>query len=187
MKKGYFFFFLTFLLPLATQGAIVRGNFYGSVPGNPYVNGTALQGYELIANRSCKDISCVQQNIKLIDSQIADLLARRLAFAKRAAMLKNSAVVSDSQQQNPNMITQVTRQAQAQGIPPEIAQSVFQEIDKQSQTYENKFKNLTPEPSPNSLGAPTVNVTNPVITPTITPGVGATVTVTPGSGPPGQR
>lgn len=172
------------LLPLTTLGAIVGGMYYGRVPGNPYVNGTAIQGYEYIATRSCKDMSCVQQNIKLIDSQIADLLARRLAFAKRAAELKNSVIVSDSQQQNPNLINQVTSQAQAQGVPPEIAQSIFQEIDRQSQAYENKFHNLTPEPSPNSLGVPTTNVNNPVITPTITPGRGIYQTVTPGA--PGQ-
>lgn len=174
----------TLLLPLIANGAIVSGNYYGSVQGNPYINGTAIQGYELIATRSCKDMSCVQQNIRLIDSQIADLLARRLAFAKRAAQLKNSVVVSDNVQQNPNLITQVTRQAQAQGVPPEIAQSVFQEIDKQSQAYEEKYHNMTPQPSPNSLGVPTHNVNNPVITPTITPGLGVTPTITPGA--PGQ-
>lgn len=174
---------LAMVCPLA-NGAIVNGSFYGSVPGNPYINGTAIQGYELIATRSCKDMSCVQQNIRLIDSQIADLLARRLAFAKRAAQLKNSAVVSDNTQQNPNVITQVTRQAQAQGVPPEIAQSVFQEIDKQSQAYEEKYQYQTPQPSPNSLGVPTHNVNNPVITPTIMPGQGVTPTITPGA--PGQ-
>lgn len=182
MKKGFWFSLL--FVPVVAIGAIVNGNYYGTVTGNPYINGTAIQGYELIATRSCKDMSCVQQNIRLIDSQIADLLARRLAFTKRAAQLKNSAIVSDNTQQNPNVITQVTRQAQAQGVPPEIAQSVFQEIDKQSQAYEEKFHNLTPQPSPNSLGVPTHNVNNPVITPTIQPGIGVTPTITPGA--PGQ-
>lgn len=182
MKKGLGFVLL--FTPALAMGAIVNGNYYGRVVGNPYINGTAIQGYELIATRSCKDMSCVQQNIRLIDSQIADLLARRLAFTKRAAQLKNSAVVSDNNQQNPNIITQVTRQAQAQGVPPEIAQSVFQEIDKQSQAYEQKFSGMTPQPSPNSLGVPTHNVNNPVITPTIQPGIGVTPTITPGA--PGQ-
>ncbi len=186
MKKGLLFLLLLFL-PLPALPAIVNGTFYGVAPGNPFISGTALQGYELIARRSCKDLSCVQQTIKFIDTQIADLLARRLAFAKRAAELKNSAIVSFSQQQNPNVINQVTRQAQAQGVPPEIVQSVFQEIDRQSQAYEDKFHNLTPEPSPNSLGVRTPNLNNPVTTPTITPGQGYYQTVTPGAGPPGQR
>lgn len=180
MKK-WCFILSGLLLAQGAQAAIVNGNFYGRVPGNPYINGTAMQGYEFIANRSCKDMSCVQQNIKLIDSQIADLLARRLAFAKRGAELKNSAIVSSTVQQNPNVITQVTRQAQAQGYPPEIAQSVFTEIDKQSQAYENKYEGMTPKPSPNSLGVPTENVNDPVITPTITPGTGVTPMITPNS------
>lgn len=183
MKKG-FIVILGLLITVTVQATIISGTLYGSVPGNPYINGTAMQGYELIANRSCKDMSCVQQNIRLIDSQIADLLARRLAFVKRGAELKNSAIVSNNVQHNPNIITQVTRQAQAQGYPPEIAQSVFQEIDRQSQAYENKYENMTPRPSPNTLGVPTPNVNNPVITPTITPGMGVTPTVTPGA--PGQ-
>lgn len=172
------------LVAMSSQATIVTGMLYSARPGNPYVNGTALQGYEYIANRSCSDMSCVQQNIKLIDSQIADLLARRLAFVKRGAELKNSAVVPGNVQQNPNIINQVTRQAQAQGYPPEIAQSVFQEIDKQSQAYENRFEGMTPRPSPGSFGVPTHNVNNPVVTPTISPGQGVTPTITPGA--PGQ-
>jgi chorismate mutase len=183
MKKG-FFCFLILLLPLVAVAAIVNGNYYGSVPGNPYINGTALQGYELIATRSCKDISCVQQNIKFIDSQITDLIARRLAFVKRGAQLKSSAIVPDNTQLNPSVINQVTQQAQAQGYPPQIAQAVFIELDRQSQAYEQQFQNLTPQPSTNSLGVPTHNVNNPVITPTIEPGMGVTPTVTPGA--PGQ-
>ncbi len=183
MKKGCIFL-LGLLIASTSEAAIVQGIIYGTVPGNPYINGTASQGYDLIARRSCKDMSCVQQNIKVIDSQIADLLARRLAFVKRAAQLKGTAVFSGNTQQNPNVITQVTRQAQAQGYPPEIAQAVFQEIDKQSHAYENKFAGQIPQPSPNSLGVPTPNINNPVITPTIIPGQGITPTVTPGAGPP---
>lgn len=177
---------LMLLIPLGVEAGILGPdyNLYGAVQGNRFINGTAIQGYELIARRSCKDMSCVQQNIRLIDSQIGDLLARRLAFVKRAAELKSSAVVSDNTQQNPNIITQMTRQAQAQGVPPEIAQAIFQEIDRQSQAYESKFHGLAPQPSPNSLGVPTHDVTNPVITPTITPGVGVTPTITPGAGVP---
>ncbi|MBA2655284.1 MAG: chorismate mutase [Gammaproteobacteria bacterium] len=183
MKKGLLLL-IGLLIVVCAHATVLPGTLYGSVPGNPYVNGTAMQGYELIANRSCKDMSCVQQNIRLIDSQIADLIARRLAFVKRGAALKNSAIVPNNVQQNPNIITQVTRQAQAQGYPPEIAQSVFQELDRQSQAFEDKYENQTPQPSPNSLGVPTHNVNNPVITPTITPGLGVTPTVTPGA--PGQ-
>src|SRR5262245_23752284 len=122
--------------------AVLVGTLFGHVQGNPNINGTAFQGYELIAKRSCKDMSCVQQNIKLIDSQIADLLARRLAFVKRGAALKNSVIVADDIQQNPNVITQVIRQAQAQGYPPEIAHAVFQVIDQQSQAFERKYRGL---------------------------------------------
>lgn len=184
MKKGILFSVLGMLLMADVQAAIVAGTLYGGVPGNPYVDGTAMQGYELIAKRSCSEMSCVQQNIRLIDSQIADLIARRLAFVKRGAQLKNSAIVSDTTQQNPNVINQVTRQAQTQGYPPEIAQSVFTEIDKQSQAYENRYEGHTPQAAPDSLATPVGNVNNPVITPTITPGQGVTPTITPGA--PGQ-
>lgn len=182
MRKGLWGLLL--LVPVVTHAAIVNGTYYGRVPGNPYINGTALEGFEYIANRSCKDMSCVVQNIRLIDSQIATLLAQRLAFTKRAAQLKNSVIVADNVQQNPGVILQVIRQAQAQGIPPEIAHAVFQEIDRQSQAYEAKFRGQVPQPSPNSLGVPTENVNNPVVTPTITPGMGVTPTITPGA--PGQ-
>jgi chorismate mutase len=176
---------LGLFLATEAQAALVNGYYYGKVLGNPYINGTALQGYEYIATRSCKDLSCIQQNIKLIDSQIADLLARRLAFIKRGAQLKNSSIVSGSVQTDPNVITQVIRQAQSQGYEPEIAQSVFKEIDKESKAFESKYQGLAPSPAPNSLGVPTHNVNNPVVTPTITPGIGVTPTVTPGA--PGPR
>ncbi len=182
MKKVIFG--LALFVPLAASGAMINGFYSGSVQGNPYISGNALAGYEYIANRSCKDMSCVQQNIRFVDSQIATLLAQRLAYVKRGAQLKNSAIVSDNTQQNPGVILQVIRQAQAQGIPPEIAQSVFQEIDKQSQAYEQKFAGMIPQTSPNSLGVPTQNVNNPVVTPTIIPGQGVTPTITPGA--PGQ-
>jgi chorismate mutase len=180
MKKGLWIF-LSLLITIEAQAIIVNGNFYGRVQGNPRISGTAIEGYSMLANRYCKDISCVQQNIKLIDSQIADLLARRLAFVKRGAELKNSAIVSGNVQLGPNNIMEVTRQAQAQGYPPEIAQAVFQEINRQSEAFEDKYRNMTPQPSPNSLGIPTRNVNNPVVTPTITPGLGRTPTIVPGA------
>jgi chorismate mutase len=184
MRKLIFILF-SLLIVVSTQAAIVNGNlygnYYGRAPVNPFTSGTAIEGYLYLAERTCKDMSCVQQSIRLIDSQIASLLARRLAFAQRAAQLKNSTIVSDNQQQNPNVITQVIRQAQAQGVPPQIAQSVFEEISKQSLAYENKYEGMTPQPSPNSLGVPTRNVNNPVITPTIIPGLGVTPTVTAGA------
>ena len=179
MKKGFLALFML-LTSVSSQAAFINGTLYGTVPGNRFINGTAMQGYLLIATRSCKDLSCIQQNLRYIDSQIADLLARRLAFVQRGAQLKNSAVVPANSQQNPNVITQVTRQAQAQGYPPEIAQSVFQEIDRQSQAFETRYLGLAPQPSVNSFSTPTGNVSNPVITPTITPGLGVTPTVNPG-------
>src|SRR5579883_1367753 len=111
MKKGFFIFVVLFLAANA-DAFLVKGYYTSKVPGNPYIDGTALQGYQYIADRSCKDISCVQQNIKLIDQEIANLLARRLAFVYRGAQLKNSAIVSQNVQHDPNVITQVIRQAQ---------------------------------------------------------------------------
>lgn len=171
---------LILLLPL-TLSAALDTSFYRSVPGNPFINGTAVEGYELLASRSCMDLSCVQQMIRVIDSQIGDLLARRLAFVKRGAQLKSSAVMSNNDQVDPNVIGQMTRQAAAQGVPSEIAQAVFTEIDKQSQAFESKFKGLPPNAPPGALATPTHNVSDPVITPTITHGWGATQTIVPGA------
>lgn len=141
-----------FLLPEVSDATLVNGHML--------VNGTAMQGYELIAS-SCKDMRCIQQNIQLIDSQIADLIARRLAFVKRGAALKTSVVVANNIQPNPTMIRQVTTQAQYQGYPPEIAQAIFREIDRVSQDYENRYSRLNPVPSPNTSSIPTPTLINP--------------------------
>lgn len=151
-----------FLWPSGADATLVNGHML--------VNGTAMEGYELVA-RSCKDMRCVQQNIQVIDSQIADLIARRLAFVKRGAQLKTSVVVSDNIQSNPSIINQVTKQAQYQGYPPEIAQSIFREIDKQSANYESKYSRLNPTPIPNTSSIPTpiINTPNQNLTPEIVP------------------
>lgn len=149
------------LLPVVALATLINGH--------NIVNGTAMQGYELIA-RTCKDISCVQQNVQMIDSQIADLLARRLAFIRRGGELKNSNAVAPNVQLNPNQMRDITRQAQYQGYPPEIAQSIFKEIDRQSTDYENKFKGTVPaDVLPNTSSTPTPPVNNPVLTPSIIP------------------
>lgn len=151
-----------FFWPLTSHATLVNGHML--------VNGTAMQGYEMIAS-TCKDMRCVQQNIQVIDSQIADLIARRLAFVKRGAQLKTSVVVPNNIQPNPGVINQVTQQAQYQGYPPEIAQSVFRELDKQSTDYENRFTRLNPTPSPNTSSIPTpiINTPNQNLTPQIVP------------------
>lgn len=163
MKKGLWIILILLLpFPFVVQATLYQGHML--------VNGTAMDGYEIIA-RTCKDLSCVKQNIQLIDIQISDLIARRLAFVRRGGELKNSAVVPDNEHLSANVITNVTRQAQYQGYPPEIAQSVFKELDLQSQAYENKFHGtVVPRVSPGSSSIPTPNVNDPRMVPTITPG-----------------
>jgi chorismate mutase len=162
MKKEILIAF-TMLFPLVAQARLVNGH--------NIINGTATQGYGIIA-RFCRDISCVQQNIQFIDTQIANLIAQRLAYVERGALLKNSAVAPQNDQLDPNVILQVTRQAQFQGYPPEIAQAIFKEIDKQSRAYESRYRNLPPTSSPGTFSTPTPPVVNiPYVTPTITPGV----------------
>lgn len=162
MKKGLLFL-IALLLPLVAEATLIEGH--------NIINGTAMQGYELIAKRSCTNMSCIQQNLQVIDSQIADLLARRLAFVKRGAELKNSVVVADDNQVDPNVIRNVTRQAQFQGYPPEIAQAVFREINAQSQAYEQRYAGLNPVARPQTSSIPTSDRgINPVITPSITHG-----------------
>ena len=54
--------------------------------------GNLTEGYGYLADR-CKDLGCVQQNLQMIDGQIAALVAKRLSFVKRAAQIKNNSVL----------------------------------------------------------------------------------------------
>ena len=97
------------------------------------------EGYSVMT-QSCEDIDCVQNNIQIIDGQIASLVAKRLAYVKRGAELKNKDVRLPKE---PGGYTD-TRQdigveAKQMGSSPAAAQGVLKAIDQQSNAYEEQF------------------------------------------------
>lgn len=98
-----------------------------------------MSGYEKIAEH-CKNMSCVQQNVQMIDSQIATLIAKRLAYVKRGHYLKSRNVRLQNQPGIGNdTMNAVGGQADYQGYPPGVAKEVFGKIIEQSNKYEESL------------------------------------------------
>ncbi|MDQ2993754.1 MAG: hypothetical protein M3R00_02245 [Pseudomonadota bacterium] len=102
------------------------------------------EGYEWMT-KNCNDIACVQDNIGLIDGQIAALVAKRLAYVKRGAEIKNHNVLMSKE---PGGYTassaETTGEAKDMGTSPAAARGVFKALDQQSKDYEKKFLKRAP-------------------------------------------
>ena len=98
------------------------------------------EGYDYLATQ-CKELQCISDNLEMIDQQIGALVAKRLAFVKRGAQLKNSNVLAPKAAGSGygNSIERATSQATEMGTSKGAMGSVFESIQKQSNEYEKKY------------------------------------------------
>ncbi len=98
------------------------------------------EGYDYLATQ-CKDLQCVSDNLELIDQQIGALVAKRLAYVKRGADLKNHNVLAPKEAGAGygNSVQRATSQAAEMGASKGAVGSVFESIQKQSNEYEQKY------------------------------------------------
>ncbi|QLH43246.1 MAG: chorismate mutase [Coxiellaceae bacterium] len=76
----------------------------------------------------CLNMSCVNANIDVIDSQIVALIGQRLAYARRTRELRGSHVDIGAQITVDPILNKVARQAEVMGYSPLIARSIFAAI-----------------------------------------------------------
>jgi chorismate mutase len=98
------------------------------------------EGYDYLATQ-CKEIQCIADNLELIDQQIGALIAKRLAYVKRGAELKNTNVLvpKEAGAGYGNTVEKATAQATEMGASKGAVGSVFESIQKQSNEYEQKY------------------------------------------------
>lgn len=97
------------------------------------------EGFEWVAEK-CKNVQCVDENLKIIDTQISRLIAKRLAYVKRGAELKARNVrLKNKPIPIEESLPGIQGMAKEQGYNPDAASSIFKEINKQSSEYEQKI------------------------------------------------
>lgn len=103
------------------------------------------EGYEWMTKK-CDNLDCVSGNIALIDGQIASLMAKRLAYVRRGAEIKNHSVLIAKEPGGYTSSTQDSMQeAKQMGTSPGAVGDVFKSIEKQSSDYERKFLKPSPQ------------------------------------------
>ncbi len=113
-----------------------------------YSQGSSVtEGYEWLSQQ-CKDLRCVEDNINMIDGQIASLVAKRLAYVKRGAEIKNTNVLAPKEPGYGDAAKRATETAEQLGTSKGSVGSVFDAIEQQSNDYEKKYLNPIPKPKP---------------------------------------
>lgn len=100
-------------------------------------------GYEAMTG-NCETYECVQNNVQMIDTQIAALVAKRLAYVKRGAEIKNHDVRLPKEPGGYHGSGQSAETAKAIGGSPGATGNVFKELNKQSDDYEKQFLKKSP-------------------------------------------
>ena len=102
------------------------------------------EGYDWLTTQ-CKDLDCISDNLDMIDKQIATLVAKRLAFVKRGAELKNTNVLAPKTPGYGNTTQEASDQAGQMGTSKKVVGGVFDAIQKQSDAYEKKYLKAPPQ------------------------------------------
>lgn len=110
------------------------------------------EGYEWLSQQ-CKDLQCIEDNLGNIDAQIATLVAKRLAFVKRGAEIKNGNVLAPKTPGYGDVTKRATEQAEEIGTSKGSVGSVFETLNKQSNEYEKKYLKAPPQ-APTEAPAP---------------------------------
>lgn len=115
---------LPLVLIMSPLMALAQSNLYG--------------GYETMT-QNCEDYECVQNNIQMIDTQIAALVAKRMAYVKRGAEIKNHDVRLPKEPGGWSGSGQAPETAKEIGGAPGATGNVFKALNKQSDEYEKQF------------------------------------------------
>jgi chorismate mutase len=107
-------------------------------------NSNMSEGYDWLTTQ-CKDLDCISDNLDMIDKQIATLVAKRLAFVKRGAELKNTNVLAPKTPGYGSTTQDARDQAGQMGTSKKVVGGVFDAIQKQSDAYEKKYLKVPPQ------------------------------------------
>lgn len=119
IMKKYLFISLTLLLMLHQNG-------YASFK-------------KLNTATNCQTLTCVRNEIDVIDEKIVVLIAQRLAYVKKAGELKkNRKIIHDCARER-DILNQARKQAEKLGFSGSIAVEIFRTILAQSNLYELKY------------------------------------------------
>jgi chorismate mutase len=102
------------------------------------------EGYDFLTTQ-CKELGCIEDNLDMIDKQIATLVAKRLAFIKRGAEIKNTNVLAPKTPGYGNTTQEASDQAGQMGTSKKVVGGVFDAIQKQSDAYEKKYLKAAPQ------------------------------------------
>lgn len=103
------------------------------------------EGYDFLA-KQCNDLDCIQGNLDMIDSQIAALVTKRLAFVKRGAQIKNTNVLAPKTAGYGNLSERAGEQAKAMGVSSGALGGIFDALQKQSEDYEKQYLKSAEKP-----------------------------------------
>lgn len=89
---------------------------------------------------ACHDMTCVDNHLNAVDSQITELLGERMAYVQVGAKFLNKNQPLYSQARYNEILNRVTQEAEAIGYPPIVARVVFSSIVLQSNVYSQRFQ-----------------------------------------------
>lgn len=91
------------------------------------------------ASLGCHTLTCVRKEIDHVDDEIVDLLVQRFAYVKKAGELKRNRKHIHDCAREQEILAQVRKQAEQQGLPGVIMVEIFKTILDQSNLYERKY------------------------------------------------
>lgn len=103
------------------------------------INATAFneqKNLNLSLSKDCTNLTCVRQNIDLIDSEIVKLIGLRLTYVKRAGELKQGNQPVHNQAREDQILANVVKLAKKYGYPSFIAAEIYKTILIQTNLYE---------------------------------------------------
>ena len=78
--------------------------------------------------KDCKDMDQVRAEIDRIDQALVDLIGERFAYVDRAWQLKQSPAEARVPWRIQQVIDKVRARAEAQGLPPELAEALWRQM-----------------------------------------------------------
>lgn len=95
---------------------------------------------QLTPAQDCQTLSCVRNNIDLLDHELVQLIGKRLAYVKRAGEIKGHKKPIHDQAREDKILLEVGKQAEKAGYSGTIATEVFKTILAHSNIYESHVR-----------------------------------------------
>lgn len=104
-----------------------------------FIMAPAFSARSTLPVSNCQTLTCVRKEIDLIDEKIVDLLVQRFAYVKKAGVLKRNRKHIHDCAREQEILQQVRKQADKQGLPGVIVVDVFKTILHESNEFEKKY------------------------------------------------